>query len=155
MHEIERKWKTLIETAPFITKDEIIKTERIMQYYIPSKLCEFRVRKVLDIDDNYFKYILTIKKGSGLKRKELEFNIPYKVFNFFKKISNKKLNKLRVTIKDNLEINFFDDIYDFVLIEKEFKTIKEANEYIPPKWVGLEVTNDCNYKNINLARRIK
>ena len=47
---------------------------------------------------------------------------------------------------------YYGELEGLITVETEFKSEKEANEFIVPNWYGKEITYDKRYKNKNLAR---
>ena len=169
--EIERRW--LIECSLqsfiseminsghyFIESDSAI----IFSYIELDKNSSMRMRKIESAKGT--EYVLTVKSGRGLAREESEMNIPknqYKMLteNLFKlglrriNISDtngrvyecKQLSDSKVITKDGCTIGF--------LLEIEFKSEDEANNFTPPSWLlkNLEVTYDGTYNMISQYKR--
>ncbi len=129
------------------------------------------------------KYVLTYK-GSGLMCRQ-EYNLPLNKEAFEKLLAKcdgiiiektrykipldaaldttLKSNTFSITTKQTslyssliAELDIFDGIYKgLMIVEVEFKTVDDANTFIPPDWFGIEVTNDSNYHNSNLSKGLK
>jgi len=101
-------------------------------------------------------YVLTVKSGQGMKRKEREIEMSREQFGqLWPLTEGKRVAKKRYKIeKSGFTIEL--DIYHGALeglrtAEVEFKTQEEAALFIPPSWFDKDVTMDERYKNKNLA----
>ncbi len=145
--EIERKF--LVKEIP----DNLDTYERIdmTQGYLNTAPV-VRVRK--ENDD----YILTYK-GSGLLSHS-EYNLPLNKDAFehlLKKCDGIIISKSRykIPIENNLtaELDIFKgDLDSLKLVEVEFDSVEEANNFIPPEWFGEDVTTDNRYHNSYIAK---
>ncbi len=145
--EIERKF--LVKEIP----DNLDTYERIdmTQGYLNTTPV-VRVRK--ENDD----YILTYK-GSGLLSHS-EYNLPLNKEAFehlLKKCDGIIISKSRykIPITNNLtaELDIFKgDLDSLKLVEVEFDSVEEANNFIPPEWFGEDVTTDNRYHNSYIAK---
>ncbi|MBC1604429.1 hypothetical protein HCJ39_06855 [Listeria rocourtiae] len=149
--EIERKY--LCHDFHLNQKSEfsIISETTIEQNYLLVGSSEMRIRKksTTTEDSTY----LTIKKGGGLIREETELLLPQDLYDYLNRYDNKSpiLKNRVIFIFEGNEYSF--DQYkgiDLQIIEIEFATEKEAMEFIPPDWLGKDVTDDASYKNQNL-----
>lgn len=149
--EIEKKF--LLKNIPDLNLS--IANHDIEQFYLLNdsvSKSSVRIRKYDDI------FLFTFKKGSGLSRVEIEFEILKEDFlNFDKiKISRNTIKKTRFefNIDSGLvaEVDFFSGKFkDNILCEVEFLTEEDANNFIPPNWFGKDVSNDKKYGNIFMA----
>ena len=146
--EIERKF--LIKDFPSDLKD--CKKSKILQAYVEGGEKELRVRS---IDGERF--FLTEKIGKGLVREENEKEISKDEFILYYNLSKgKKLQKTRYYYPiENLVAEV--DIYkgskgNWGVVEVEFSSKKEAENFQVPSWFGKEVTDNPKYKNFNLAK---
>ena len=144
--EIERKF--LVKEIPSL---EGLKYSEIKQGYISIKP-EVRVRK---LDDKYF---LTEKGEGTLVREENEREISENEgLALFEKIVSNLIEKKRYYI--NYEGNLIElDIYEgkfagLVVAEVEFKTLEDANKFIPPKWFSTDISENMEYRNKILATK--
>lgn len=121
----------------------------INQSYIRFKPVS-RVRKV---DDKYYYN----QKGEGtLVREESEKEITKDTYD---KIIEYKIgrtinkNRYRVPVgKYVAEVDkYLDDLEGLLVVEVEFKSLEDANNFVVPSWFGKEITDDLRYKNDNLA----
>lgn len=144
--EIERKF--LLDYLP-VNIDKFEKSE-IKQTYI-SYEPELRVRE----KDN--KFFITKKIGTGMIRKEYEFEINREFYNFLINGIDNTIYKTRYFIplssKTTAEVDVYHNKLDGLkIVEVEFETEEEANNFEIPNWFGKEVTNDKNYKNASLSK---
>ena len=145
--EIERKF--LVKEIP----DNLDTYERIdmTQGYLNTAPV-VRVRK--ENDD----YVLTYK-GSGLLSHN-EYNLPLNKEAFehlLKKCDGIIISKSRykIPIENNLiaELDIFKgDLDSLKLVEVEFGSVEEANNFTPPEWFGEDVTTDGRYHNSYISK---
>ena len=145
--EIERKF--LVKEIP----DNLDTYERIdmTQGYLNTDPV-VRIRK--ENDD----YVLTYK-GSGLLSHS-EYNLPLNKESFdhlIKKCDGIIISKSRykIPLKNNLtaELDIFKgDLDSLKLVEVEFGSVEEANNFIPPEWFGKDVTTDGRYHNSYISK---
>lgn len=159
-HEIERKF--LIE-YPNLKKlnDCIVEKVEIIQTYLNSVNGE-EVRIRQRGDSVNFIYTKTIKKKvSDLKRVEIEQRISKDEYLSLLLNANTKLNQIRKTryclVYNNqyLELDIYPFSNEKAILEVELNN--EKQEVDLPNFIKVikEVTNDDNYKNVNLARVLK
>lgn len=145
--EIERKF--LVKKIP----DNLDTYEKIdmTQGYLNTDPV-VRVRK--ENDD----YVLTYK-GSGLLSHS-EYNLPLNKEAFehlLKKCDGIIISKSRykIPIENNLtaELDIFKgDLDSLKLVEVEFDSVEEANNFTPPEWFGEDVTTDGRYHNSYISK---
>lgn len=145
--EIERKF--LVKEIP----DKLDTFERIdmTQGYLNTNPV-VRIRK--ENDD----YVLTYK-GSGLLSRS-EYNLPLDEESFnhlIKKCDGIIISKSRykIPLKNNLiaELDIFKgDLDSLNLVEVEFNSVEEADNFIPPEWFGEDVTTDGRYHNSYISK---
>ncbi|NOR41729.1 MAG: adenylate cyclase [Gammaproteobacteria bacterium] len=146
--EIERKF--LVKTLPDLSNAQ--KTY-IHQGYLTrsSDSVEVRLRQK---DEQYF---ITVKSGSGMVRSEREISIDQKQFKtLWPATQEKRIEKHRWTGQLNTLQTFELDIFmgeleSLVLVEVEFSSTQQAENFQPADWFGREVTADKRYKNKALA----
>ena len=142
--EIERKF--LIDSSKIRLKD---KKESIIQgYLIIEDSRHIRVRIV-----NNKKAIACYKEGNGIKRTEIEFEIPLKEAKELIKKCVVVVEKTRRKIKignHTWDIDYYPD-HDLLVGEIELK--RENEKFKKPDWLLEEVSGQSNYSNINLGRR--
>ena len=145
--EIERKF--LVKEIP----SNLDKYERIdmTQGYLNTNPV-VRIRK--ENDD----YVLTYK-GSGLLSRS-EYNLPLNEESFnhmIKKCDGIIISKSRykIPLENGLiaELDIFKgDLDSLKLVEVEFGSVEEANNFIPPEWFGEDVTTDGRYHNSYISK---
>lgn len=145
--EIERKF--LVKKIP----DNLDTYERIdmIQGYLNTAPV-VRVRK--ENDD----YVLTYK-GSGLLSHS-EYNLPLNKEAFehlLKKCDGIIISKSRykIPLENNLtaELDIFKgDLDSLKLVEVEFDSVEEADNFTPPEWFGEDVTTDGRYHNSYISK---
>ena len=160
--EIERKY--LIKELPINLED--YPCHQIEQGYMSTETV-VRIRKSDE------KYILTYK-GKGLLARE-EYNLPLTqeaYFHLKEKADGIIISKKRYLIpiaepcfSDDyqksekmpalkIELDIFDaPLAPLIIAEVEFPDEEMANAFLPPAWLGEDVTNDPNFHNSNLSRR--
>ncbi|WP_282168461.1 CYTH domain-containing protein [Ruegeria atlantica] len=146
--EIERKF--LVGELPDLSgADRAV----VRQGYLtaPDDSTELRLRQK---NDGYF---LTLKGAGSLVRVEREAEITAEQFEtFWPETEGRRVEKERYTGKMpdgrvfELDI-FLGNLAPLRLVEVEFDTEAEAQEYTPPDWFGTDVTADKRYKNKMMA----
>jgi CYTH domain-containing protein len=154
MKEIERKF--LIKEFPDL---EPLCEAHVEQSYI-SIDPEIRIRK--RNNKNRISYYISIKSDGQLSREETEFPISEEFYNASKIILDKP------TIKKEYKTYCLDDVLvlecshvdkgtenEFFYAEIEFESEEKANAFIPPSFLGEEVTYNSKYKMKNYWRRTR
>lgn len=149
--EIERKF--LIKEMPDLTKYE---SKKLIQGYLSTKPT-VRVRR--EDDEYYMTY-----KGEGYIAKE-EYNLPLTKESFehlIKKADGNIISKTRYLIPlgkntEGSELTAELDVFDapfapLAFVEVEFPTLEEANSFIPPLWIGEDVTDKKEYYNSYMSK---
>jgi CYTH domain-containing protein len=123
----------------------------IRQGYL--EITDGRETRVRQKNTEYFR---TVKIGSGRIREETETKISASEFEIlWSKTEGRRIEKTRHLIPyKNLKIDL--DVYKEVLqglitAEVEFENIAASDDFAPPDWFGLEVTDDSRYNNSSLA----
>lgn len=116
-----------------------------------------RVRR--DGDEYYMTY-----KGGGMMARE-EYNLPLTADAYehlIRKSDGIVIRKRRyvIPIPDErnlkIELDLFEGVYDGLIIaEVEFPDLESAGAFLPPEWMGEEVTYDRRYHNSWLSRHGK
>ena len=145
--EIERKF--LVKKIP----DNLDTYERIdmTQGYLNTDPV-VRVRK--ENDD----YVLTYKGSGLLSHSEYNLSLNKEAFDhLLKKCDGIIISKSRykIPIENNLtaELDIFKgDLDSLKLVEVEFDSVEEANNFTPPEWFGEDVTTDNRYHNSYISK---
>lgn len=146
--EIERKY--LVKYLP--ENLEQYEQKRIAQGY----LCTNPVLRIRRSNDEYF---LTYKGQGLMAREEHEFPISEEAFeHLLRKTDGVLLSKTRYMIpldeKHTAELDIFHGIHEPLrLVEVEFESIEDADNFVAPDWFGDDVTNSGEYHNSNLSKR--
>ena len=145
--EIERKF--LVKAMPDLSRAQ--KTV-IQQGYITHSNDSVEVR-LRQKDDHYF---ITVKSGSGMVRNEHEILINQQQFEtLWPETQDKQIEKNRWTWQLDSQVYELDvftgALNSLVLVEVEFCSIEQADNFQPPDWFGREVTTEKCYKNKALA----
>lgn len=145
--EIERKF--LVKSTPDLSK--FVKVEIIQGYLKSQKSNEVRLRRM---GSEYYK---TSKKAfSSGYREEIEEYLTQDEFNqLWPQTEGKRVEKIRYKIPHHqftVELDVFSGHNNGLkLAEVEFDSAEVARTFVPPPWLGKDVTDDPKYKNINLA----
>ena len=104
------------------------------------------------------KNMLTVKSGAGLKRDEAEISISGDDFDrLWPSTEGKRIFKSRLKVVHKgvtLEIDIYSgDLCGLDVVEAEFRSEDDAMSFVPPGWVGREVTGDKAYSNRYLATK--
>lgn len=144
--EIERKF--LVKEIPG-NLEEYKKLE-IKQGYIS-------IDPVIRLRQQNNKYIFTFKGEGTIVRQEFEYELNEEQFSaLWEKVENNKITKTRylIPLSKNLtaELDIFkENLEGFVNVEVEFSNLDEANDFIPPDWFGLDISEDRRYSNASLS----
>lgn len=147
--EIERKFLIKTEQLPF--QYEEYPHRLIEQAYLCTEPV-VRVRR----DGN--EYYLTYKSKGFMKREE--YNLPLTEDSYthlLNKADGRIITKTRyvIPLEDNLSLEldiFENDLAPLCLAEIEFPNEETALSYIPPIWIGEEVTHSAKYHNSTLSK---
>ena len=144
--EVERKF--LVHEAP---KLDNAPAEEIDQGYLAiGSDGEVRLRRKGE------RLLLTAKRGGGLSREEAEVELGRDAFEeLWPLTEGRRLHKRRhVLPQGELEIEvdvYAGDLDGLVVAEIEFGSEEEARAFVPPDWLGEDVTGDPRYLNVTLA----
>lgn len=144
--EIERKF--LVKSLP--ENLEEYPCHAIEQGY----LCTSPVVRIRRQDDAY---ILTYKSSGMLAREE--YNLPLDETSYLHlkaKVDGNVISKKRYVIPQgdglNIELDIFQEPFQgMILAEVEFPSKEAATAYVPPSWLGKDVTFDPKYHNSYLS----
>jgi len=171
--EIERRWLIQGTLHDFIAE----RTSRL-HFYVESdasiifsyieldKNSSIRMREIESAKG--VEYVLTVKSGRGLAREESEMFITKNQYLLLTE-NLYKLTLRRVTMIDEHGIIYEckqldshkiitkDSTVEGFLLEVNFKSEEEANNFIPPSWLlkNMEVTYDGTYNMISQYKKMK
>ncbi len=148
--EIERKYLVKKEIWETIEKP---KPQEIVQAYLFNEL-----EKTLRVRIKGEKAFLTLKgKTEGISRSEFEYAIPMSDAKaMIKQFSEKLIEKNRYEIKVGNHLWEVDEFHGKLngLLLAEIELSNENETFELPNWVGEEVSEDPNYYNANLIKKI-
>ena len=145
--EIERKY--LVKSLP--DNLESYEQKHIAQGY----LCTNPVLRIRRSNDEYF---LTYKGQGLMAREEHEFPISEEAFeHLLRKTDGVVISKIRYLIplddKHTAELDIFQGVHaPLCLVEVEFESMEEAENFVAPEWFGEDVTNSGEYHNSRLSQ---
>jgi CYTH domain-containing protein len=145
--EIERKF--LVERVP----DGLLAGERIEQGYlaIAEDGVEVRLRRRAG------RATLTVKSGPAHVRTEVELAIEGHHFeSLWPLTAGRRITKTRHLLELGHGLVAEIDVYDpphggLLVAEIEFASTDDSDRFVPPGWLGAEVTGDSRYANQSLA----
>lgn len=146
--EIERKF--LVKELP--ENLESYEQKHIAQGY----MCTNPVVRIRRSNDDYY---LTYKGRGKMVREEHEFPLTAEAFeHMLPKIDGILIDKVRylIPLEDGhtAELDIFQGVLaPLRLVEVEFASVEEAEQFVAPEWFGDDVTNSKEYHNSNLSQR--
>lgn len=147
--EIERKWLVLEDLLPALDQ---YNGARIRQGYlvVDPEGNEARVR------DKDGKHTLTVKSKGGLTRGEWETPLESEQFEkLWPATEGRRIEKTRYKIphgQHTVELDVYEgELAGLMVAEVEFGTEGDAYAFEAPEWLGVDVTEDPQFKNQNLA----
>lgn len=146
--EIERKF--LVEQLPHDV-DAYPHREIEQGYLAITDDVEVRVRRYGD------EAFLTIKSSGGESRVEEEIEIDRRRFAALWPLTDgRRIEKRRYRIPAGDGLTLELDVYHgrlegLLTAEVEFASVSAASAFVPPDWLGRDVTDDPRYKNKKLA----
>lgn len=103
--------------------------------------------------ENVGAFYFTLKGKGGISRNEIESEVSHELFEmYWPDTEGKRVEKVRLEAPYEgyvLEIDVYTDDRDLIVAEVELPTIKAAERLKP---VGLDITDNKDYKNRNLAK---
>jgi adenylate cyclase len=145
LQEIERKF--ILDKLPKISELDWLETQNIYQIYIATGIEQIRARMQVRDRDNV-NYTITVKRGYGLARDEIEIPISENSYDQIRTQSY-ELGKTRHTILVD-DIKVYIDVYHeikLIIAEVEFDNVQAAKQFQLPEWFGEEVTGEKEYEN--------
>ncbi len=161
--EIERKFLLYLFPDEEIANGslQIVSEQRIEQTYLAiDTQQELRVRKMMNLRNEDVQYTHTFKKGTGIIREEIEYEISSGLYE--KLIHQLKLkplikNRTTVTYKETGMIMEMDryDLLPLIIVEVEFSNIEDAREFKPLDWFGPDVSTEKQYSNKEIWKNMQ
>lgn len=144
--EIERKF--LVTKVPDILGEGIAISQGYL--FIGEDGSEVRMRKIGK------KCFMTKKSGGDLQREEEEFEISQEEFDAtWRATEGKRVEKTRYKIPHRgniIELDVYTGgLTGLVTAEVEFASVEASQSFVPPEFLGSDVTNDKRFKNQQLA----
>ena len=146
--EIERKF--LVKELP--DNLDSYEQKRISQGY----LCTNPVLRIRRSNEDYF---LTYKSHGLIAREEHEFGIPQEAFeHLLRKVDGTLIDKIRylIPLEDGhvAELDIFQGtLAPLRLVEVEFESLEDAENFVAPEWFGDDVSDSGKYHNSNLSKQ--
>lgn len=148
--EIERKFLAnlaLLEGSPDDYEHTAIRQGYLV---IGENGSEARLR------DKAGKYTITVKTKGDLVRGEWETELSEDQFEvLWAATEGKRVEKTRFKIPYDghvIELDIYEGELDgLVTAEIEFESVQASQQFVPPGWLGKDVTQDSSFKNQNLA----
>jgi adenylate cyclase len=148
--EIERKF--LVDTLPPDLGAHPSSTLEQGYLAIHSDGTEVRIRR------REGKSLLTVKSAGGLVRVEEELPIEDAAFErLWPLTEGRRIEKVRHLIPAEppatvIELDVYSgDLAGLAVAEIEFESEEDARAFVPPPWLGPDVTADARFKNQRLA----
>ena len=100
---------------------------------------------------------LTVKKGKGASRKEFNIPVDSDVFEeLWQLTAGKRLRKTRYDVPYGaltIEIDIYHGRNEGITVaEVEFPDAQTCDQFIPPAWLGPEISDFGGFGNVSLAR---
>ena len=101
---------------------------------------------------------LTYKRGSKSAREEREVRLSAEQFDaLWPATAGRRLTKIRYDVpwKEHIvEVDVYTGRHDGVVVaEVEFDDEKTCREFVPPDWLGEDVTGKSRYSNVVMAQQ--
>jgi CYTH domain-containing protein len=144
--EVERKF--LVPEPPDLGGAEAVEIDQ--GYLAIGSDAEVRLRRKGDT------LLLTAKRGGGLSREEAEVELDRDAFErLWPLTEGRRLHKRRHLVPHG-DLAIEVDVYargleGLVVAEIEFDSEEAARAFVPPEWLGEDVTGDERYLNETLA----
>ena len=131
--------------------------ERFQKHQIEQGyLCTNPVVRIRRSDDEYY---LTYKSRGMLAHEEYNLPLTAEAYEHLKpKADGRIIEKTRylIPLDDKLTVEldvFAGDLAPLILAEVEFSSEEEANAFVPPAWLGEDVTFDRRYHNSTMSQK--
>jgi adenylate cyclase len=141
--EIERKF--LVKSLPRAARQPGVPMKQGYLVIAPDGT-EVRVRQVGP------RYEFALKRGRGLRRTEIETALTSRQFRaLWPATVGRRLAKRRVTFREGrhtFEVSRYQGrLRGLVVAEVEFSSLRQARAFVPPPWLGRELTRLRAFKN--------
>ncbi len=151
--EIERKW--LVDKFPDLPVDGACRME---QGYLAFEPNTVRIRKT--VQNGSSEYILCIKGQGALLHAEIELPLTAEQYDALVLLlaapaATKELRTYRLPGGSLLECSLVDEGNEssFFYAEVEFDTVQAADAFVPPAFLGREVTGEPGYSMAAYCRQ--
>jgi CYTH domain-containing protein len=99
---------------------------------------------------------LTFKRGAKIGREEREIRLSAEQFEaLWPATEGRRLTKVRYDLPFKewvIEVDVYQERHEgLVVAEVEFRDEKSCDEFVPPDWIGEDVTGRSRYSNVVLA----
>lgn len=145
--EIERKF---LLDLPLNIPIPLLQTSEMCQGYLSSNTPIVRIRSTKT--QNVTSYKLCFKGKGSLVREEIELDIPEETFKQLETLLpiptiHKEFYLYALPDGNKLECNIVEagSLDEFAYAEVEFTSLEEANSFIPPDFLGKEVTEENGF----------
>lgn len=145
--EVERKWLADLSEIDLLPPGHYIKQAHV----VVTKDRDVRVRSRESPDGRKKEWTLTVKKGTGENREEIDSQIGLQTFSQMKEGREGRLIKKRRHVLEMQGHEVEVDVYQGELEGLVVAEVEDPEGFEPPEWFGLEVTEDERYKNKWLA----
>lgn len=149
--EIERKW---------------LLSKSALQQLTPSCSRTTSQAYLIDVDHHVLRLRiqspmawLTVKAPSGVAGmvREYEMALPTDIAQAFMSAhTGPAIHKTRHYVPHAQHIFEIDEFHGrlegLIVAEMEFSSVEESHAFVPPEWLGKEVTHDIRYANMNLVK---
>ncbi|NIK70659.1 MULTISPECIES: CYTH domain-containing protein [unclassified Paenibacillus] len=157
--EIERKFLLAVPYEQLEGRIQVRSEQRIEQTYLALEADqELRVRRITDVDNGEITYTHTFKKGFGIKREEVEYEINEGLYEqVVKAFGAVALTKNRITAEWNgigIEIDIYDQI-QLTVLEVEFDSEEAAHSFEAPEWFGEDISSSKEYSNKTVWKQLQ
>jgi len=159
--EIERKFLLERPVHQLVAEEGLaVRSEvRIEQTYLAlDDDQEIRVRRIADASTGKAVYTHTFKRGNGMTREEIEYEISEKIYEqLFRAARAVPLTKNRMTAEWNgltVEIDRYDQL-GLTVVEVEFDSEEEANRFQAPPWFGRDIGAEKEYGNKTIWKKLQ
>ncbi len=154
--EIERRWLIKKDDIPF-DLNAILREDQEQSYLDNNP--EIIIRRN-NMGESFYIASKSNKRENGLVKDKTEKTILEKDYNelYEEKQGNTIIKSRLITTDPETELTYVMDLYSnelsgIEILEIEFNSIEEANNFKAPEWVGEEITYNEDYDGYNLATK--